>query len=244
MPRQSGIESVLVLGSGPIVIGQAAEFDYAGTQAVKVLKSEGLRVVLVNSNPDTIMTDPELADRTYIEPLTKGHVTPIIERERPDALLPTVGGQTGLNLAVELAEAGVLDTYGVRLIGARVDSVKLAEDRQLFKKAMIDAGLDVPRSGYAGTPQEALALIETIGYPAIIRPSFTLGGAGGGIAYNLEEFMSLTRRGLRLSGHAHSMDRISPLDRGPSPRLLPGSGARERIRRTDTHENPSRFLSA
>jgi carbamoyl-phosphate synthase large subunit len=182
MPREPGIESVLVLGAGPIVIGQAAEFDYAGTQAVKVLRSEGLRVILVNSNPATIMTDPQLADRTYIEPLTKDYVIPIIERERPDAILPTVGGQTGLNLAVEIAEAGVLDEYGVRLIGARIESVKLAEDRQLFKKAMLEEGLDVPRSGVAGSPREALALIGEIGYPAIIRPSFTLGGAGGGIA--------------------------------------------------------------
>jgi carbamoyl-phosphate synthase large subunit len=189
----------MVLGSGPIVIGQAAEFDYAGTQAVKVLKSEGLRVVLVNSNPATIMTDPELADRTYIEPLALEHVLPIVEKERPDVLLPTVGGQTGLNLAVELAESGALDRLGVRLIGARVEAVKLAEDRQLFKDAMIEASLDVARSGIASSPEEALELCDTIGYPAIIRPSFTLGGAGGGVAYNLEELMSLVRHGLRLS---------------------------------------------
>ncbi len=199
MPRLSNIESVLVLGSGPIVIGQAAEFDYAGTQAVKVLKQEGLRVVLVNSNPATIMTDPELADRTYIEPLTLEHVVPILERERPDALLPTVGGQTGLNLAVELAESGHLERLGVRLIGARVESVKLAEDRRLFKEAMIEAGLDVPRSGDAGSTEEAVPFVESIGYPAIVRPSFTLGGAGGGIAFNLEELLDLCQRGLRLS---------------------------------------------
>ena len=199
MPRDPSIQSVMVLGSGPIVIGQAAEFDYAGTQAVKVLKSEGLRVVLVNSNPATIMTDPELSDRTYIEPLVLEHVIPIVEKERPDALLPTVGGQTGLNLAVELAESGTLDQFDVRLIGARLEAVKLAEDRQLFKEAMLEAGLDVARSGYAGSPEEALALCDRIGYPAIIRPSFTLGGAGGGIAYNLEELMSLVRHGLRLS---------------------------------------------
>ena len=196
MPRDPSIGSVLVVGSGPIVIGQAAEFDYAGTQAVKVLRQEGVRVVLVNSNPATIMTDPELADRTYIEPLTRQFVEPILERERPDALLPTVGGQTGLNLAVELAESGVLDRYGVRLIGARLEAVKLAEDRQLFKQAMIAAGLDVPRSGYAGSVEEARELVEEIGYPAILRPSFTLGGTGGGVAYNLDEYVELVRRAL------------------------------------------------
>jgi len=196
VPRDTSIESVLVVGSGPIVIGQAAEFDYAGTQAVKVLRREGVRVILVNSNPATIMTDPELADRTYIEPITRKFVEPILERERPDALLPTVGGQTGLNLAVELAESGALERYGVRLIGARLDSVKLAEDRQLFKDAMVEAGLDVPRSGYVGSLEEARELIEEIGYPAILRPSFTLGGAGGGVAYNLDEYLELVRRGL------------------------------------------------
>ena len=196
MPRDTSIGSVLVVGSGPIVIGQAAEFDYAGTQAVKVLRREGVRVILVNSNPATIMTDPELADRTYIEPLTREFVEPILERERPDALLPTVGGQTGLNLAVELAESGALERYGVRLIGARLEAVKLAEDRQLFKQAMIEAGLDVPRSGYTGSLEEARELVEEIGYPAILRPSFTLGGAGSGIAYNLDEYIELVRRGL------------------------------------------------
>ena len=196
MPRDPSIGSVLVVGSGPIVIGQAAEFDYAGTQAVKVLRREGVRVILVNSNPATIMTDPELADRTYIEPLTRQFVEPILERERPDALLPTVGGQTALNLAVELAESGVLDRYGVRLIGARLEAVKLAEDRQLFKQAMIAAGLDVPRSGYAGSVEEARGLVEEIGYPAILRPSFTLGGTGGGVAYNLDEYVELVRRAL------------------------------------------------
>ena len=172
MPRDPSIGSVLVVGSGPIVIGQAAEFDYAGAQAVKVLRREGVRAVLVNSNPATIMTDPELADRTYIEPLTAKFVEPIIERERPDAILPTVGGQTGLNLAVELAESGALERFGVRLIGAKLEAVKLAEDRQLFKRAMKDAGLDVPRSGYAGSVEEAVALVEDTGYPAILRPSF------------------------------------------------------------------------
>jgi carbamoyl-phosphate synthase large subunit len=199
MPRRANIDSVLVLGSGPIVIGQAAEFDYAGTQAVKVLKQEGLRVILVNSNPATIMTDPELTDRTYIEPLTLEHVVPILERERPDALLPTVGGQTGLNLAVDLAESSHLERLGVQLIGARVEAVKLAEDRRLFKEAMLEAGLDVPRSGDASNTEQAVEFVESIGYPAIVRPSFTLGGAGGGIAYNLEELLNLCHRGLHLS---------------------------------------------
>jgi carbamoyl-phosphate synthase large subunit len=199
VPRDPHIHSVLVIGSGPIVIGQACEFDYAGTQALKVLRQEGVRVLLVNSNPATIMTDPDLADRTYIEPVTAERLEPILARERPDALLPTVGGQTGLNLAVELAESGALDRYGVRLIGARVEAVRLAEDRHLFKEAMVRAGLDVPHSGYAKSLEEALALLEGIGYPAIIRPSFTLGGAGGGIAYNREEFIDLCQRGLLFS---------------------------------------------
>jgi carbamoyl-phosphate synthase large subunit len=199
MPRDPSIRSVMVLGSGPIVIGQAAEFDYSGTQAIKVLRQEGVRVVLVNSNPATIMTDLELADATYIEPLTVEHLTPVLEKERPDAVLPTVGGQTGLNLAVQLTEAGVLDRLGVRLIGARVESVRLAEDRERFKLAMIQAGLDVPKSGYVGSVDEALELSETLGYPAILRPSFTLGGTGGGIAYNREELIDLVGRGLRLS---------------------------------------------
>ncbi|MGH9335426.1 MAG: carbamoyl-phosphate synthase large subunit, partial [Vicinamibacteria bacterium] len=199
MPRDPSIGSVMVLGSGPIVIGQAAEFDYSGTQAVKVLRQEGVRVVLVNSNPATIMTDLELADATYIEPLTLEHVSHIVEKERPDALLPTVGGQTALNLAVALSEAGVLDRLGVRLIGAKVDSVRLAEDRERFKQAMLQTGLDVPNSGHVGALEEALDLSETLGYPAILRPSFTLGGTGGGIAYNREELTELVKRGLRLS---------------------------------------------
>jgi carbamoyl-phosphate synthase large subunit len=199
MPRDTSIRSVLVLGSGPIVIGQAAEFDYSGTQAVKVLRQEGVRVVLVNSNPATIMTDLEIADATYIEPLTVEHLVPILEKERPDAILPTVGGQTGLNLAVALSENGVLDRLGIRLIGARVESVRLAEDRERFKQAMIEAGLDVPKSGYVASVEEALELSDTLGYPAILRPSFTLGGTGGGIAYNRKELTELVDRGLRLS---------------------------------------------
>jgi carbamoyl-phosphate synthase large subunit len=188
-----------VIGSGPIVIGQACEFDYSGTQACKALRAEGLEVVLVNSNPATIMTDPELADRTYVEPLTPECVAAIISRERPDALLPTVGGQTALNLAVALAEEGVLDQYGVRLIGASIPAIKVAEDRQQFRDAMQDIGIDVPRSAVVGTVEEAIGAVGAIGFPAIIRPSFTLGGVGGGIAYNLEEFREIVARGLGMS---------------------------------------------
>jgi carbamoyl-phosphate synthase large subunit len=189
----------MVIGSGPIVIGQACEFDYSGTQACKALRSEGLEVVLVNSNPATIMTDPELADRTYIEPLTVETVAAIIEQERPDALLPTVGGQTALNLAVALEERGVLAAHGVKLIGASVDAIKVAEDRLAFRNAMESIGVDVPASGLARSLDEALALVTRVGFPAILRPSFTLGGVGGGIAYNVEEFRELVERGLEMS---------------------------------------------
>src|SRR5438477_1833782 len=199
MPRRTDLKRVLVIGSGPIVIGQACEFDYSGSQACKALRSEGLEVVLVNSNPATIMTDPELADRTYVEPLTVDFLTAIIERERPDAILPTVGGQTALNLAVDLAHAGVLAKYDVKLIGASIDAIKVAEDRQLFKDAMRSIGLDVPQSGLARSSNEALDLARTLGFPVVIRPSFTLGGVGGGIAYNIEEFRDLAERGLELS---------------------------------------------
>ena len=199
MPKDPTIKSVLVIGSGPIVIGQACEFDYSGTQAVKALRSEGIRVSLVNSNPATIMTDPEYADRTYIEPLTPEAVETVLERERPDALLPTVGGQTALNLAVELSKRGVLDRLGVRLIGASRRAVEMGEDRQLFKEAMARIGLDVPKSGFATNLEEARAVLETTGLPAVIRPSFTLGGTGGGIAYNSEEFEELASRGIDLS---------------------------------------------
>jgi carbamoyl-phosphate synthase large subunit len=199
MPRDASIRSVLVIGSGPIVIGQACEFDYSGTQAIKVLKKEGLHVSLVNSNPATIMTDPEYADRTYIEPLTPEAVEAILERERPDALLPTVGGQTALNLAVELSRRGVLDRLGVRLIGASRRAVEVGEDRQLFKQAMARIGLDVPRSGFATTVAEARQVLKLTGLPAVIRPSFTLGGTGGGIAYNREDFQELAERGIDLS---------------------------------------------
>ncbi len=199
MPKRTDIKRVLVLGSGPIVIGQACEFDYSGSQACKALRAEGLEVVLVNSNPATIMTDPELADRTYVEPLTVEFVEAIIERERPDAILPTVGGQTALNLAVDLANAGVLDKYNVRLIGASITAITVAEDRQLFKDAMREIGLDVPRSGLARSREEANTLAASLGFPVVIRPSFTLGGVGGGIAYNVEEFREIAGRGLELS---------------------------------------------
>jgi len=199
MPKRSDIESILIIGAGPIVIGQAAEFDYSGTQAVKALKREGYRVILVNSNPATIMTDPELADATYIEPLVPDILEKIIARERPDALLPTVGGQTGLNLAVTLAEAGILDRYGVELIGARLDAIRIAEDREQFRRAMIAAGLDVPRSRTVESVAQGLAFARDVGYPLLIRPSFTLGGSGGGIAYDEADFITKLERGLRES---------------------------------------------
>src|SRR5438105_2303722 len=183
MPKRTDLESILIIGAGPIIIGQACEFDYSGTQACKALREEGYQIVLVNSNPATIMTDPELADRTYIEPLTTESVRSIIKRERPDALLPTVGGQTALNIAVELAESGILDEYKVETIGAKAEAVKMAEDRLLFKEAMADIGLATPRSEVVGDIREALRVIQSIGFPAVIRPSFTLGGTGGGIAF-------------------------------------------------------------
>ncbi|MBN1641617.1 MAG: carbamoyl-phosphate synthase large subunit [Anaerolineae bacterium] len=199
MPKRTDIHTILVIGSGPIVIGQACEFDYSGTQACKALRQEGYRVILVNSNPATIMTDPEMADRTYVEPLTVPVVERIIERERPDAILSTVGGQTGLNLSSDLAAQGVLARYGVELIGADWEAIRVAEDRQLFKEAMLEIGLEVPRSGVAHSVEEALAVAAQTGYPAIIRPSFTLGGSGGGIAYNVQEFREIVRHGLDLS---------------------------------------------
>src|ERR1700688_799103 len=188
MPKRTDIKKILIIGSGPIIIGQACEFDYSGTQACKALRSEGYEVVLVNSNPATIMTDPEIADRTYIEPLTKDYLEAIIAAERPDAVLPTVGGQTGLNLAVELAEAGILAKYGVELIGASLSSIKVAEDRLLFKDVCRKIGLEVPASAVVTEIQEAIRLADQLGYPVVIRPSFTLGGTGGSIAYNHEEF--------------------------------------------------------
>ena len=199
MPRRDDLETILILGSGPIIIGQACEFDYSGTQAVRALREEGYRVVLVNSNPATIMTDPDLADRTYIEPLTAEWVEKVIERERPDALLPTMGGQTALNIAMELHRSGALERYGVELIGANDRSIEMAEDREQFTAAMTRIGLQVPHGGFARTVDEALVIVEDTGYPAIIRPSYTLGGTGGGIAYNREEFEVAVKRGLDAS---------------------------------------------
>src|SRR5579872_1611245 len=220
MPRRNDISKILIIGSGPIVIGQSAEFDYSGTQACKALKSEGYEVVLCNSNPATIMTDPEMADRTYIEPLTSAYLEEIIRQEvsRMDghqgrfALLPTVGGQTALNLAVELADSGVLEKYGVELIGADVKAIKLAEDRLLFKDCITRLGLEVPRSALisgkhrgatssadAKDIQFAMEFAAKVGFPLVIRPSFTLGGSGGGIAYNREEFLESLNRGISLS---------------------------------------------
>jgi carbamoyl-phosphate synthase large subunit len=199
MPKRTDIHKILIIGSGPIVIGQACEFDYSGTQACKALRQEGYEVVLVNSNPATIMTDPEMADRTYIEPLTVESVSAIIRRERPDALLPTVGGQTALNLAIALADSGVLDECGVEMIGAKREAIKIAEDRMLFKQAMDEAGLQMPRGGFAKSWADAEVIVEQSGYPAIIRPSFTLGGTGAGTAFNPEEFEEIVRNGLAAS---------------------------------------------
>jgi carbamoyl-phosphate synthase large subunit len=199
MPKRTDISSILIIGAGPIVIGQACEFDYSGTQACKALKAEGYRVVLVNSNPATIMTDPDLADATYIEPITPEVVAKIIEKERPDALLPTMGGQTALNTALSLRRMGVLDRLGVEMIGATADAIDKAEDRELFREAMKRIGLDVPRSHQVKTLTQALAALDDIGLPAIIRPSFTLGGTGGGIAYNKGEFIEIVERGIDAS---------------------------------------------
>ena len=199
MPKRTDINKILLIGSGPIVIGQACEFDYSGAQACKALREEGYSVVLVNSNPATIMTDPDMADATYIEPLSAEIIELIIRKERPDAILPTMGGQTALNLAVELAESGILDKYGVELIGAKLPAIKKAEDRELFKEAMKNIGLDVPKSAAVTTIEEGLENIEDIGFPVILRPAFTLGGTGGGIAYNIEEYRALLERALKLS---------------------------------------------
>src|SRR3977135_3673966 len=199
MPRRTDLKRVLIIGSGPIVIGQACEFDYSGSQACKAMRAEGLEVILVNSNPATIMTDPELSDRTYVEPLTSEILAAIIEKERPDALLPTVGGQTALNPAAELAATGTLATSNVELIGASIQAIKVAEDRLLFKDAMREIGLDVPQSGLAQNLTAAGDLVRALCSPPVLRPSFTLGGVGGGIAYNIEEFRDLAERGLELS---------------------------------------------
>ncbi|HHH36675.1 MAG TPA: carbamoyl-phosphate synthase large subunit, partial [Gammaproteobacteria bacterium] len=199
MPKRTDIESILIIGAGPIVIGQACEFDYSGAQACKTLREEGYRIVLVNSNPATIMTDPAMADATYVEPVRWETVARIIEKERPDALLPTMGGQTALNCALDLASRGVLEEFGVELIGASREAIDMAEDRERFREAMKEIGLSCPRAAIAHSMEEALQVQAGIGYPTIIRPSFTLGGTGGGIAYNREEFVAICERGLDLS---------------------------------------------
>src|SRR2546423_5532221 len=199
MPKRTDLSKILILGSGPIVIGQACEFDYTGTQVCIALREEGYEVVLVNSNPATIMTDPEMATRTYVEPLTPEFVAKIIARERPQALLPTLGGQTALNLAVALSEDGTLERFGVELIGAKIPAIRKAEDRELFKAAIERIGLALPRSGYARSVEDAKNVVRTTGYPALIRPSFTLGGTGASIAYNPEELESAVRWGLQMS---------------------------------------------
>jgi carbamoyl-phosphate synthase large subunit len=199
MPKRNDIKSVMIIGAGPIIIGQACEFDYSGAQACKALKEEGYRVILVNSNPATIMTDPLLADATYIEPIHWESVAKIIEKERPDVLLPTMGGQTGLNTALSLAKEGILKKYNVELIGASREAIDKAEDRQLFDQTMKKIDLETPQSGIAHSMEDALKVQKEIGFPCIIRPSFTLGGSGGGVAYNIEEFKTICEKGLDLS---------------------------------------------
>ena len=199
MPKRSDIQSILIIGAGPIIIGQACEFDYSGAQACKALRQEGYRVILVNSNPATIMTDPGLADATYVEPITPEFVARVIEAERPDALLPTMGGQTALNTALALFRDGTLDRFGVEMIGADADVIDKAEDRLRFREAMDKIGLKSPASVLVNNYEHALDALEVVGLPAIIRPSFTLGGTGGGIAYNREEFEEIVRGGLRAS---------------------------------------------
>jgi len=199
MPKRTDIKSILIIGAGPIIIGQACEFDYSGVQAIKALKEEGYRVILVNSNPATIMTDPNLADATYIEPITPAVVEKIIAKERPDAILPTMGGQTALNCALSLHESGVLKKYNVEMIGAKPEAINKAEDRQLFRDAMDKIGLESPQSYVANTLAQAEDALKKVGLPAIIRPSFTLGGTGGGIAYNEKEFREICALGLDAS---------------------------------------------
>ncbi|MFP3905141.1 MAG: carbamoyl phosphate synthase large subunit, partial [Armatimonadota bacterium] len=199
MPKRTDLQKILIIGSGPIVIGQACEFDYSGTQACKALREEGYEVILINSNPATIMTDPEMADRTYIEPLTIESVTDIIAREKPDALLPTLGGQTALNLSLQLSESGALSRHNVELIGASRKAIKKAEDRELFKDAMLAAGMDVPQSAFASNLRDAHLIADDIGLPLIIRPSGTLGGSGGGIVHHEDDLDEVCSRGLDAS---------------------------------------------
>ncbi|MEL6271165.1 MAG: carbamoyl phosphate synthase large subunit, partial [Chloroflexota bacterium] len=199
MPKRKDINTIMVIGSGPIVIGQGCEFDYSGVQACKALRAQGYRIVLVNSNPATIMTDPEFADATYIEPLTVEIAERIIEAEKPDAVLPTVGGQTGLNLALDLHKAGILEKHGIELIGAKPESIEVAEDRQLFKDAMDEIGLQSPASEVVSTIDDALRVAETLNYPVLVRPSFTLAGSGGGVAYTPDELREVAGRGIKQS---------------------------------------------
>ncbi|MGI9405688.1 MAG: carbamoyl-phosphate synthase large subunit, partial [Hyphomicrobiaceae bacterium] len=199
MPKRTDIESILIVGAGPIVIGQACEFDYSGTQACKALKEDGYRIILVNSNPATIMTDPDLADATYIEPITPDIVAKIIAEERPDAILPTMGGQTALNTVLTLNKNGILETFGVEMIGAKADVIDKAEDRELFRDAMTKIGLETPRAMLVHSIGEAFEALDKVGLPAICRPSFTMGGQGGGIAYNREEYLSSIEGGLDAS---------------------------------------------
>ncbi|MEO8395032.1 MAG: carbamoyl phosphate synthase large subunit, partial [Chloroflexota bacterium] len=199
MPKRTDLHTIMIIGSGPIVIGQGCEFDYSGVQACKVLRAQGYRVVLVNSNPATIMTDPEFADATYVEPLTPEMCERIIAQEQPDALLPTVGGQTALNLAKALAENGALERHHVELIGAKFDSIEIAEDRQLFKDAMIEIGLRCPKSEVVNNVEDAVRAAAILNYPVLIRPSFTLGGSGGGVAFNEEQLRSIAENGIKQS---------------------------------------------
>ncbi|MBU2622529.1 MAG: carbamoyl phosphate synthase large subunit, partial [Proteobacteria bacterium] len=199
MPKRTDIKKILIIGAGPIIISQGCEFDYSGTQACKALKEEGYEVVLINSNPATIMTDPDMAHRTYIEPVTPEMVAMIIEKERPDALLPTLGGQTGLNTAIEVARMGVLEKFGVEMIGASIESIKKAEDRDLFRKAMNRIGLRIPESEIAVNMEEVREAVKKIGFPVIVRPSYTLGGTGGGVAYNYEDLEIIAKSGLDAS---------------------------------------------
>jgi len=196
MPKRTDIQSILLIGAGPIVIGQACEFDYSGAQACKALKEEGYRLILVNSNPATIMTDPAMADATYIEPVEWQTVAKIIEKERPDALLPTMGGQAALNCALDLKRHGILDKFNVEMIGATADAIDKADDRERFDKAMRAIGLECPKSGIAHSMEEALQIQDRFGFPVIIRPSFTMGGSVGGVAYNREEFVEISEQGL------------------------------------------------
>ncbi len=211
MPKRTDIKTILIIGAGPIVIGQACEFDYSGAQACKALREEGYRVVLVNSNPATIMTDPEMADAVYIEPVEWRTVSRIIEKERPDALLPTMGGQTALNCSLDLVRKGVLEKYGVEMIGASREAIDMAEDRDLFRKAMAEIGLETPRAELAHNIDDALEILERIGFPTIIRPSFTMGGSGGGIAYNRVEFIEIVKRGLEQSPTSEVLLEVSVL---------------------------------